>query len=283
MQEESDQKMYGGVPVRILCVDDERNVLRALERLFIDYEYEIVSCISGEEGLNELGSGGLFQVVISDYRMPGMNGVEFLKQVYARWPETVRIVLSGYADTGAIVDAINLGHIYKFIPKPWNDDDLRMTITKALEFYQLRRENEDLLRKLQDSNHELTLLNSNLENMVRERTESLELHNRALSITQEVLDNLPVAVMGVDSNCMIIQCNRACRELFKPVNQEILGASCPDVLPPGCASQIAEGLADESSHCGTLKIAGKTVRVAMKSFSMFGNKVYVLTFHPEEK
>jgi two-component system, NtrC family, sensor kinase len=283
MPVEPDQKMCGGVPVRILCVDDERNVLRALERLFIDYEYEIVSCISGEEGLKELESGGLFQVVISDYRMPGMNGVAFLKQVYARWPETVRIVLSGYADTGAIVDAINHGHIYKFIPKPWNDDDLRITITNALERYQLRHENDELLRRLQDSNHELSILNSNLENMVRERTKSLELHNRALTITQSVLENLPVAVMGVDSNCMIIQCNRACRELFKPFNREILGASCPDLLPPKCASQIVEGLADESSHCGTLEVAGKTVHVAMKSFSMFDNKVYVLAFHPEEE
>ena len=117
------------MPVKILCVDDERNVLRALERIFLDDDYEIVTAGSGEEGLEIMTeSGDCFQVVISDYRMPVMNGVEFLKAVYERWPDSVRIVLSGYADAGAIVAAINEGHIYKFIPKPWNDEELRETI-----------------------------------------------------------------------------------------------------------------------------------------------------------
>src|SRR6185369_152755 len=122
-------------PVKILCVDDERNVLRALERIFLDDDYEIVLAGSGDEGLKIMEESGPFQVVISDYRMPAMNGVEFLRVVYERCPETVRIVLSGYADTGAIVAAINDGHIYKFIPKPWNDDELRVTIQNCLERY----------------------------------------------------------------------------------------------------------------------------------------------------
>lgn len=282
MPEQSDKKANAEKPARILCVDDERNVLRALERLFIEDEYEIVACMSGEEGLKELESGGIFQVVISDYRMPGMNGVEFLRQVYARRPETVRIVLSGYADTGAIVDAINHGHIYKFIPKPWNDDDLRITINNALEHYRLRRENDELMRQLQDSNYELSLLNSNLEHMVRERTKSLEVHNRALSVTQSVLDNLPVAVMGVDSNCMVIQCNRACHQLLTLHEGEILGANCLDLLPGKLLSLINEGVANGSTYCEPLEVAGKMVRIVMKSFTMLGNKSYVLTFHPEE-
>ena len=90
-------------PIKILCVDDERNVLKALERIFLDDDYEIVLAGSGAEGLDILQKAEHFQVVISDYRMPVMNGVEFLKVVYERCPETVRIVLSGYADAGAIV------------------------------------------------------------------------------------------------------------------------------------------------------------------------------------
>lgn len=282
MPEVPEREMNNG-NVRILCVDDERNVLRSLERLFMEEAYEIVTCMSGEEGLRELESGDVFQVVISDYRMPGMNGVEFLKQVYARWPETVRIVLSGYAETGSIVDAINHGHIYKFIPKPWNDDDLRVTVSHALERYQLRHENNELLRRLQDQNIELSLLNNNLEGLIRERTASLELHNRALSFTQSMLDNLPVAVMGVDTNGMIIQCNRACHELLTPLQREILGASCSELLPLSLSSRIAEGMADGALTSATLEVAGRSVRVTMKPFHIFDNKAYVLTFHPEER
>ena len=124
--------------IKILCVDDERNVLRALERIFLDDDYEIILAGSGDEGLKIMEEEGPFQVVVSDYRMPVMNGVEFLKAVYERWPETVRIVLSGYADAGAIVAAINEGHIYRFIPKPWNDDELRVTIQNCLERYRMR-------------------------------------------------------------------------------------------------------------------------------------------------
>ena len=167
-------------PVRILCVDDERNVLRALERIFLDEDYEIVTAGSGQEGLDILEETDSFQVIISDYRMPVMTGVEFLKAVYDRWPETVRIVLSGYADAGAIVAAINEGHIYKFIPKPWNDEELRVTIQNCLERYFLLKKNRELLTELADANHAL-------EEKVLQRTEQLELRNRVLEFSQGIL------------------------------------------------------------------------------------------------
>lgn len=102
--------------VKILCVDDERNVLKALRRLFMDEDnYDILVAESGAEGLALLEEEEDVRMVISDYRMPEMTGVEFLSQVYEKWPDTMRIVLSGYADTAAVVEAINLGQIYKFI------------------------------------------------------------------------------------------------------------------------------------------------------------------------
>ena len=91
---------------RILLVDDEQSVLNALQRFFRRSGYEAVkTCTSGREGLELFEKSGPFQLVISDYRMPEMNGVEFLSAVRARWPDTVRIVLSGYADTSAIIAA----------------------------------------------------------------------------------------------------------------------------------------------------------------------------------
>jgi two-component system NtrC family sensor kinase len=120
-------------PIRILFVDDEINVLRSLERVFLEENYEILTASTGTEGFSVLQTVSPVQVVISDYRMPGMNGVDFLKEVRKLWPDTVRIVLSGYADAASIVAAINEGQIYKFIPKPWNDDELKVTVVNALE------------------------------------------------------------------------------------------------------------------------------------------------------
>jgi two-component system NtrC family sensor kinase len=119
--------------VRILFVDDEKNVLRSLERVFMDDEYEILTASSGVEGLSVLRREPSIRLVVSDFRMPGMNGVEFLKEVYKCWPKTVRMVLSGQADTSSIATAMKEGHIHKFITKPWDEDELKGAISDALE------------------------------------------------------------------------------------------------------------------------------------------------------
>lgn len=155
-------------PVRILFVDDEVNVLRSLQRTFLDDDYEILTASSGVRALSKLEEVPPVQVVISDYRMPEMNGIEFLREVRRRWPETVRIVLSGYADTGVVISAINDGEIYKFIPKPWNDDELRITIINALERYFLNRKNMELTDALATTMEELNRMNAELERL-RER------------------------------------------------------------------------------------------------------------------
>jgi two-component system NtrC family sensor kinase len=208
----------------ILCVDDERNVLRSLERIFIDDDYEILTATSAEEGLRILENNGPFQVVISDYRMPAMDGVEFLKEVYRRWPDTVRIVLSGYADTAAIVSAINEGRIYKFIPKPWDDNELRVTVANALERYALQKHNRELMAELSRANDEL-------EQKVKQRTSELELRNHALTFSQCMLDALPVAVAGIDINGMIVQSSRRAAEIFNSVEGGFLGNDRHDALP----------------------------------------------------
>ncbi len=138
--------------VTILCVDDEANVLKSLKRLFLDEDYEILTAESGKEGLVLLEQRQPVQVLISDYRMPAMDGVAFFKQVHERWPDTVRIVLSGYADTAVVVAAINEGQIYKFIPKPWNDDELKVAIAQALEWYFLVKAKNELNEQLRQAN-----------------------------------------------------------------------------------------------------------------------------------
>lgn len=117
---------------KVLFVDDEKNVLRAVERIFIDDDIELLFAGSATEALDVLERHPDVVVVVSDYRMPGMNGVELLREVYRRHPRSIRMVLSGFADTSAVVDAINVGHITRFIPKPWNEDELRNAVLQAL-------------------------------------------------------------------------------------------------------------------------------------------------------
>jgi two-component system NtrC family sensor kinase len=217
--------------VRILCVDDEENVLRSLKRLFLDSEYEIFIATSGDEGLEILRRTENIQIVISDYRMPKMNGVDFLKEVYKRWPDTIRIVLSGYADTSSIVEAINVGHIYKFIPKPWNDAELKVAISNALDRYVIKQKNVQLTKELELKNRELQEINNNLERLVADRTADLMMRNKMLTCSQNILDSLPLAVIGIDPEGQIAQCNKLGMELFHHENGNILGTDRKDSLP----------------------------------------------------
>lgn len=250
------------MPVRILCVDDERNVLRSLERIFLDDEYEMVTAGSGSEGLEILKeSNDSFQVVVSDYRMPVMNGVEFLKQVFELWPDTVRIVLSGYADAGAIVAAINEGHIYKFIPKPWNDEELRVTIQNCLERYFLLKKNRELLDELANANQVL-------EQKVQQRTEELELRNRVLEFSQSMLGNLPVGVVGIDENGLIAHCNSAAAAILRQLADEYIGTDIDHFRDPRLKQLVelvrSKKQVEVSDRFGdrTWKVLGRTIRFA---------------------
>jgi len=238
-----------GEPIRILCIDDEQNVLRSLKRLFLDDPYEVLTAPSGAEGLLILAQSETVPVVISDYRMPGMNGVEFLSEVRKRWPGTVRIVLSGYADTGAIVSAINEGQIYRFVAKPWNDDELRVTVANALERYDLGRKNLELTEELRRKNDELTALNRDLERRVVERTEALTTQNRLLTESLGILDNLPMAIVGMDPQGTVFQCNRKGMVCFGSRIGPVIGANRRDVLTDA-QNRLVDEVLEKSREAG---------------------------------
>jgi len=225
---------------RILFVDDERNVLRSLERLFLEEEYEIFTAASGQEGLETIEQSGPFQLLVSDYRMPSMNGVDFLSEVCRRWPETERTILSGYADTAAIVAAINEGQIYKFIAKPWNDDDLLRTIREVLDRYELRASNRRLLEELSTANAELKTINDNLYKIVDERFKVAMSQGRALQSFQNVLDVLPIGFIGADGYGMIVQCNRLGAEMLGLGQEELVGSDLSTTLPASLIQKIID-------------------------------------------
>lgn len=131
----------------ILFVDDEINVLKAMRRIFHQESYRLLTAQSGTEALKVLQDQPPVHVVVCDYRMPGMTGAEVLKKIKATWPNTIRIMLTGYADVDAVMGAVNDGAVYKFITKPWNDHDIRLTISLALEQHDLIQENSHLKKK----------------------------------------------------------------------------------------------------------------------------------------
>jgi type II secretory ATPase GspE/PulE/Tfp pilus assembly ATPase PilB-like protein/DNA-binding NarL/FixJ family response regulator len=142
---------------RVLIVDDEPAIVKALMRVFRQENYDAVSAAGADDALERMREMPA-QVIISDYMMPGMNGAELLKKIKALYPDTIRIMLTGHADTGAVMGAINEGAVYKFILKPWNDDDLRVTVALALEQADLIRRNLALKTENRKKSQEITAL-----------------------------------------------------------------------------------------------------------------------------
>lgn len=188
-------------PPSLLFVDDEANILSALKRLFRPQGYRIHTAEGGAAALEILARESI-DIVVSDMRMPEMNGAQLLEQVRARWPDTVRILLTGYAEVSATVDAINKGGIYRYIAKPWEENDLLLTVQHALEQKMLEREKQRLELLTRQQNGELQTLNASLEDKVRERTAELQKTMGMLEKTHERLKKSFIASIQVFSNFM---------------------------------------------------------------------------------
>ncbi|MBX9696148.1 MAG: response regulator [Cyanobacteria bacterium] len=138
---------------KILVVDDEVANLRLLKRV-LNKDYDVLEAGSGQEGLDLLKNETV-SLIITDQRMPGMTGVEMLEESLSVRPQAIKILLTGYTDVQALIDAINEGHVYKYIPKPWDPDELKLTVKRALESYELKEYNQQLLVDLKFAMSEL--------------------------------------------------------------------------------------------------------------------------------
>lgn len=171
---------------RILCVDDEPNILSSLRRLFRNHGYQVMTAEGGAAGLQMLETKSV-DLVISDMRMPEMDGAHFLENVRARWPDTIRLLLTGYSDISSIVEAINRGEIYRYITKPWDDNDILLIVRHALERHALEKEKQRLEALTLQQNEELKTLNASLETKVQERTAALkDAHDSLLTANEKL-------------------------------------------------------------------------------------------------
>jgi len=195
---------------RILIVDDEEAILETMTFTFED-EYDVLSATSAREALGILDSQQPIAAVITDQRMPEMTGVEFLAQVCERHPSTTRIILTGYADGDAMVRAINEGHVYAYVTKPWEPDELKQLVHRAVELHLLRRTNERLLEDVR----------------------------QAARFLAAAIDEIPVGALVVDGAGIVRAANRPVRK-YLVLRTDPIGRALADVLGDSSLAELRD-------------------------------------------
>lgn len=186
----------------ILFVDDEDNILKALKRLFLDDDkLNLFTASSGKIGL-EILKNAEFAVIISDQRMPEMTGVEFLQKARDLYPDTVRIILTGYADITATIKAINEAGAYRYITKPWNDEEIKLIVKEALERFRLVKENKRLFDLAEKRKQEAERWSKELEYYVQMHTIDLTKKDKELNSLKSKLQLYQKEVVNVLSSLL---------------------------------------------------------------------------------
>ncbi|WP_332847705.1 response regulator [Massilia sp. S19_KUP03_FR1] len=251
---------------RLLLVDDEPNILHALKRLLRRDQYEIFTANDGAAGLAILAQHPV-DVILSDQRMPGMLGADFLRKAKLQYPGTIRIMLSGYTELQSVTDAVNESAIYKFLTKPWDDEQLRGHIAEAFRVKEIADDNLRLHREVQTANLELAATNRRMEALLLENQRQISRDEISLNVAREILQQLPLPVIGLDDAGMIAFINSAAHHLFRH-SGALLGESACSVLPdlfvraPDAGIDAGQG-AYTPSMCHTADIDGQSYAVVM--------------------
>jgi len=188
----------------ILLVDDEKPILDALYRFCRQRKFDATRANSGAEAL-EIMAETTFDVIVSDMRMPNMDGAEFLKQARDKMPKATRILLTGYADMEAVISAVNEAKIYNYLNKPWDDNMLESVIRSALDFKYKEDERLSLLDEVANKNKELSHLNESLEAKVIARTQALEEAMRSVQLTNKKVSKNFRESLGLLTNIIEMQ------------------------------------------------------------------------------
>lgn len=226
---------------KVLFVDDDPINVESFALSFED-EYDILTASSGEEALEIFKREPGISVVLSDQRMDAMTGVELLSNIYAINPETVRVIITGYIDVSDIIDAVNRGHIYQYILKPWDIVQLRLILEQATQTWRLTKENHQLTNALREKNQLLQESNIHLQNS-EERLRSLSgsliraRENEQKRISLELHDELGQSLAALKLQIRIIERNRAGQE---PDDDDVILSGLHDVR--GFINEIIENV-----------------------------------------
>ena len=226
---------------RLLLVDDEPNILHALKRLLRRDQYEIFTANDGAAGLAILAEHPV-DVILSDQRMPGMLGADFLRKAKLKYPDTIRIMLSGYTELQSVTDAVNESAIYKFLTKPWDDEQLRGHVAEAFRVKEIADDNLRLHQEVKTANLELAATNWRMEALLLENERQISRDEISLNVARELLQHLPLPVIGLDDAGMIAFINSAAHHLFRN-SGALLGEQACNVLPDLFVSAADAGIA----------------------------------------
>src|SRR5512142_2846412 len=209
----------------LLVVDDDDNVRRALKRVLRRARCRVVDAPDAQSALGALEREPV-QVIVSDYRMPGLSGVEFLRIVKERWPRIQRVLLTGQADSNAIEEAVNRSEIFRFIWKPWDDAHLLITIQSAIDQFWLLEENARLQAIVTQRNAELEQLNRDLDGKLAARSQALV---RAAQEWRACFDAIgdPLAILK-GGGCEVVRANAAFARAAGVPPSSLAGLRCVD-------------------------------------------------------
>lgn len=230
----------------LLFVDDEPFVLDSLRRIFQDSAYKLRFAESASRALEVLAAEHV-QLVVSDYRMPGMNGGEFLKLVSERWPDTVRLILSGYADVASVVAAINEGQIYKFVSKPWVNEELRTIVREGVERFWQQATLRELAEVAVAENNALIAPHMASLERLRQRHASLARVGDTQTVLEAAFELLPIAAL-VFCNNELISATRSASALIDSEATEI------EALAAHPTVKLIIGHMKDSSMAGSIVI-----------------------------
>jgi two-component system, NtrC family, sensor kinase len=235
----------------LLIVDDDDHVRRALKRVLRRAKCRILDAPEAQTALDVLAREPV-QVVVSDYRMPGMTGVEFLRAVKERWPRIQRVLLTGQADSTAIEEAVNQSEIFRFIWKPWDDGHLLITIQSAVDQFWTVEENTRLQRLLEQRNGELERMNRDLDGQLAARSQALV---RAAHEWRACFDAIadPLAIVRA-GGCEVVRANSAFARAAGVQLNMLAGLRCSDhaygALPCPSRCLIQRGGAEREATFG---------------------------------
>jgi response regulator RpfG family c-di-GMP phosphodiesterase len=252
-----------GGPWTVLCVDDEANILSALRRVLRGAGYQVLIAEGGPAALERLALGDV-HAVVSDMRMPGMDGAQLLEQVHQRWPHIVRLLLTGQADMHSTVAAINRGRILRYLTKPWDEPELLATLHEGIERLALEREKQRLEVLTQEQNAELKAFNSALEGRVAARTAELSEANAKLQRNH-------LKTIKVFSNLLELRGDRLAghgRRVAEAARDLARAMGLPE---PECLHVFVAGLLHDIGLIGTLDrlLSKPTARFTAEEMALF--------------